>query len=251
MRIHYPNEVDDTANALTSSSAETDFPLSNIRDPRLSKKWRATGDTSEWVLIDAGSGNTINPTSAAILAHNISSGATVIKIQGNATDSWGSPTIDESFTYSAGTMIHYFTGSALRYWRFAIEDASNPDGYIEIGRLILGVFIQVTQPIQTAFPFQDLDTSSRQFAVTGEQYGNEGITYELYRWQFSRWDNAKKKEMQALFRDVKTIVPLLFVPNEDELARIDAVYGVFNTEIDYNHIVNFQWNASFSVREVK
>lgn len=250
MRIHSPNMIDDTDNTLTASSEVVELPAENIQDPRVSKQWRTTGDTDEYIVIDAGAGNTLTPSSAVVLGHNLTNASTV-KIQGNATDSWGSPTIDETFTYNAGTMIEYFTGSALRYWRFHFADSANPDTYIQIGRLILGVYVTVTEPIQTAFPFQDIDTSIRDFSVTGEEYGNIGITYELYRWNFSHWDNTKKKEMQTLFKEVKTVTPCLFVPNEDHLDKIDSVYGVFNTEIDYNHIVNFEWNASFAVREVK
>ena len=115
MRILWDNEFDKYT--ITANSEETGYPATNLnQDFTLAKKTRTTDDTAETWLIDAGVGNTIEMTCAAIGdGHNLTSGAT-IKFQGNATDSWGSPSIDEALTYAAGNIIKFFTGGSYRFW---------------------------------------------------------------------------------------------------------------------------------------
>lgn len=84
------------------------------------------------------------PDAVIVHGHNISSGATV-KIQGNATDSWGAPSVDETITYQAGTMFRYLTTTprSFRYWRLLITgDSANPDGWLEASEVFLGGYFE-------------------------------------------------------------------------------------------------------------
>ncbi len=180
MRILWSNLID--AYTLLASSAAPNLPAANLQDPRLSLPWRSTGDSDEWIKIDAGAGLTLNPNCAAIAGHNLTSGAT-IRIQGNATDAWGAPTIDEAITWRAGAMMHFFVGSALRFWRFRFQDAANPDGYIQIGRLSLGTYLQMPDielgpalPRKTSTVVTESPTG-QVYADLGVEWGEFGIVF--------------------------------------------------------------------------
>ncbi|HMA78882.1 MAG TPA: hypothetical protein VKP88_07200, partial [Candidatus Paceibacterota bacterium] len=117
-----------------------------LTDTRLSRRGRTLDVDGEWITFDFGSAVTADY--CAILAHNITSGATV-KIQANSSDSWAAPPVDETIDIDQvetgtvdDTILHNFTSSEYRYWRLYIDDDSNSDGYIEIGYIFIGEYTQ-------------------------------------------------------------------------------------------------------------
>lgn len=103
--------------------------------------WRSTGDSSESIIINLGSAQDIY--AFIIQDHNITSGATV-KLQANTSDSWTTPAYSNTFTTISDPLFLYLD-QEYQYWRVLVEDASNPDGYIEIGNLFLGSYLELEQ----------------------------------------------------------------------------------------------------------
>ena len=80
-----------------------------------------------------------------ILDHNFTSSAT-ITLEGNATDSWGSPSFSEAVTWASKKLGHYTSSlESYRYARVTVSDTSNSDGYIEIGTLFLGEYMELSR----------------------------------------------------------------------------------------------------------
>ena len=247
MRWFYDNEIDVATHTITANSEEASYPLTNLLDYQLTKHYRATGDTSEWVMIDAGAGNTITATFAAIAGHNISDGATTIKIQGNATNSWADPTVNESFTYSSGVMWKTFTSQSLRYWRYLIEDASNPDGYIRFGRLLLGTYFDLTNWAQAAFVRRIVDTSEIKRSATGQIYGDERIAYIEYDFDFPVLANTERVNLETMWETVKKVKPIVLVPNPTDTTLAPIYANISNFEI--SHIIAWLWQGSMTLTE--
>ena len=103
--------------------------------------WRATGDTSENLVIDLGSAQQV--TAFVLSDHNLTSGAS-IKLQGNAADVWGAPTYD-SGNITVQDPLYLYLDRTFQYWRVLIADAANPDGYIEAAGLFLGTYTTFAQ----------------------------------------------------------------------------------------------------------
>ena len=248
MRLIWDNEID--SYTITANSEATGYAVENIQDFQLTKVYRSTGDSDEWVKLDVGSGNTINPTVAGIVAHNLTNGGTY-KIQGNATDSWVSPTVDETITHASGIMLEFFSGSALRYWRFHFADASNPDEYIEVGRLFLATYLTPTDTAHTNFPYELMDTSSVQESITGQTFGDEGVVFRLYRFNFPYWDNTTRTNIKTMYEDVKTVKPIILVPDENDLTSLPPDYVRIDGSVTANHKIGYTWNGDMAFREVK
>lgn len=248
MRILWDNEYDLSGNTITANSESSVYGLSNLDDYQLVKVYRSTGDSAEWVKIDAGAGNTITATCAAICSHNLTSGAT-IKIQGHTADSWVTPDVDESFTHDDGNMVKTFSSAAKRYWRFSFADGSNPDGYIEIGRLFLGTYLTLDDPY-TDFPYEILDTSIVDESITGQSFGDEGITRRSYSFNWNHWTNTEKANIITMFEDVKTVKPVIIVPDPDNTDKLVIDY-VRITELSVKHWYNYAWNGRINFVEVK
>lgn len=162
--IGYPNRIDSAT--LSGGSWVSTLPQSNIKDRRLSKLARTTSAGVSFT-IDLGSAKTVGI--LAIAAHNFSSSAT-IRLEGDDASGFS------SLNYDSGTISAYPTGAipqelleweddnfwlgtissqaiagyrapfilvipakpVLRYWRITISDASNSDGYTQMGRVFIG-----------------------------------------------------------------------------------------------------------------
>lgn len=249
MRLLWDNELD--KKTLTFSSEADGYPGANIQDIRLIRAWRSTGDTSEWVKFDAGEGKTINPNYAAIAAHNLTAGAT-IKIQGNASDAWEDPTVDESFVYDPDIMVRAFTGQALRFWRFLFEDAANPEGYIETGRLYLGGSLQLPG-IEPSYDIPPRTTSRRAVSRSGQSYGNRGYVYLAPGFTFPFLTDTERQNIDAMWREVENIDPVFLLIWENSLDVVGPLYVVIDqTGMPFKRTgdINFAWQLIINFREV-
>jgi len=246
MRIFWKNELDKYT--LSANSEEGYYPVANVQDYQLAKVYRSTDDTAEWVKVDAGSGNTITATGACILGHNLTNGGTY-KIQGNATDSWGSPSLDETFSYDSDIMIETFDSAEYRFWRFSLADDSNPDTHLEIGRLFLGTYLEFADQPSKDFPLSYEDTSSVEYSITGQAFGDEGIIYKLYNFKYPYWTDTVRKNVVTMIEDIKLVKPVILVPDENNTDKLVPVYAKLNDNLSLNHLVAYAWNGILSWRE--
>jgi hypothetical protein len=94
------------------------------------------------VTVDCGAAQDVS--ALAIVTHNLTSSATVTLYADS--DSGFSPA-DQTlgpYAMTADTpYVLYFATLAYRYWRVAIADATNPDGYMEIDTLFLGDYTEL------------------------------------------------------------------------------------------------------------
>jgi len=163
-RILYNAASDLPSAVITSSSQGASNTDDNAVDDRVGKVWRTDSDTAEWLKFD------LVVTSkkvdcVALLNHNLTSGATVT-FEGHSADSWGSPTVEETLTVATDAdgnvidrIVHYFTQDNLRWWRVVIDDGSNSDTYIQIGRVIFGEYYQVTRDLSADMRVERVDPS--------------------------------------------------------------------------------------------
>ena len=158
---------------LTANSSTVNYPVTNVLDSRLSRIFKTDASTTATIVFDALTAVKVD--SVVIANHNITSGGTY-KIQGNATDSWVAPTVDETITFASGNMTKQFTGGTLRYWRISIVNATNPDGFISIGRAWLGDSF-TTPDISPVVGHSRNSNSIKSISVSGNSYMDLGTIY--------------------------------------------------------------------------
>ena len=91
---------------------------------------------------------------------------------------WGHPSIF-SLTVDAETALLFpqpwvyvfSTAQTARYWLIEIDDPTNPDGYIELGRVILAPGYQPTYNMQYGAAVRVVDPSEVQRSYGGRVYG--------------------------------------------------------------------------------
>jgi hypothetical protein len=218
MTIVYTNHVDDAT--ITASSSASGFGTANLQDLRASRVWRSDGSTSITIVFDFGSA--VSFAGVGIAGHNFTSGATVT-LEWNSADSWGSPAGSQSVTVD-DTCVAAFTSVSYRYARLSVTDASNTDGYIEIGRVSVGAAI--TGPgISDNISIPRRSTTNRQLSRGRQPYIDPGVKYRSATITWPYITEAQRDDMVAVFdaADVKPVFLDFGVSSEPPMyATIDG-----------------------------
>jgi hypothetical protein len=131
---------------VTGAATSGTMTVGNLKAPQPRDRTRfssLTGMYCQWDLLAAhlitliwfGYSNASSAATVRTRAGNTSLAALLTSPSVDRTESfWCSPTLNTS----VWERRHYFkyteAGESYRYWRFDFEDASNPDGFLEIGR---------------------------------------------------------------------------------------------------------------------
>ena len=202
------------------------------------------------IFHDAGTGLTNNPTIAFIASHNLSSAA-IVKIQGNATADWTSPTVDETITYDADIMYEFITASGLRYWSILFDDEDNTDGYIQVGYAFIGTYLQATQGAARVFGETPDDKSTVMEGSTGQVIGASSVLVKEWNLNIPWWTDTMKTNFEAMYAVVRNYKPFLFILDEDNTTYFPPKY-VRITEYGFTHIMKLQaWSATINIKEAK
>jgi hypothetical protein len=137
-------------NVFASTEATGDFQAINLKSDIVEQVWRSTGRNSEWFQIDCGEGFVRLFDTIALINHNLTTGAVVrVKGYGAAYDAppgnWASVPVCATMTVPDGggeENLYWISptvpAASFRYYRVEIQDPTNPDGYIQIGRFVGG-----------------------------------------------------------------------------------------------------------------
>lgn len=114
-----------------------------------------------------------------IFDHNLTSAATI-------TLKGVEPTLfNEAVPWVDDKIIHYLSvATTKRYWHLEITDAANPDGYIDIGEIFLGSYMELSKTYSMGFSkgFELLYDSNRTpYGVTKKRFYNRqrSFTYNF------------------------------------------------------------------------
>lgn len=126
----------------SSTAAGDDFGAKNLNTDIVEQVFRSV-NTAVTLTCDTGISQGTTLDTIAILGHNLTSSA-VVQVQGDKSSSFASPDVVFNLQVEVGNMYYiapsFPTGveNQNRYWRFIINDHTNPDGYVQIGTLVFG-----------------------------------------------------------------------------------------------------------------
>ena len=247
MRLLYINKTKGVT--LTPSSENPNYPIGNLQDSRLSRHFRFTGDTAENIVISNGGVSKISASYVAVLGHNLTAAA-VVKIEGNDLDAWGAPAFTATITWSADIMLKDFTEAEYFYWRFTFVDAANPNTYIKVGLLYLGTYYQVLQGFEKNFNNQLVNTDISHFSDSGQSYSRKGINFRVYKFSFTWWEDAVKRQVETIVKSVGKSDPFIALLDELNFVAMPALYCKIEAEPEYNNIIAYIWQSGITLREV-
>ncbi len=147
----------------------------------------------------------------------------VARIMANDTNDWTAPALSETFDWGAGPMMVFFASTSKRFWRFQIDDSANPDGYLQIGRLGLGEYLQMP-PIEPGAELPEVTTSQPSTSISGQVFGNDGQILLAPAFSLPIISQAERLQIREMFAEVKNIRPVFLAVWEESLDIQEAVY---------------------------
>ena len=225
---------------ITASSENPNLTFSDaLTDRTLARVGRTASVSAQWVKLSFSSA--VDVDTVAIFGNNFTSGATV-KIQGNATDSWGSPSIDQALTFTkdgrksnnlgrdVGVWTHQFSSTeSYQYWRIYVDDSSNTDGYLDIGFLFLDENYDFPGMSVNQI-FKRETTSEPAFTTSQQIIGLKRTQYNGASFNFPLVTEAEKTTIDTFFNKSDIVIPFCMFVWEDSLSIQRPLY-VVNTKL--------------------
>lgn len=243
MRFMNQNLCTADATVITASSANTNFPASNLKHPFRSKRWRSTNVTSENVVFDL---VTTEPIDSVAIYWSKEDGiklsnSAVVTIQANATNVWTSPAVNQVLTIDNVYMMtsHYFTTDQnYRYWRVLITDPGNPYGYVELGVVWLGKALAIPNA-KNGFKYSLVDKSKLSQTDFGHVYADKYPLMASITFGYNFLEYAEICILENAFRQNGGTDPVLVILDADEVvfARNQyAIYGLMKPSMESTHL---------------
>lgn len=246
MRIIYNNRWD--AYTLTESSEDSSYPAENTQDIRLAKPWRTGTASAATIDLDAGTGITITADCAAIIEHNLGSAAT-LSIQASTAATFTPVALSANMTWRDGPIVVYFTAGTYRYWRINISDTSNPDGYYEIGRIMLSEYMQVDPSSMVEFPEEHIRNDRVAFSRSNQLYADEGVGWKQLHYRFEYASNSAKTLVETMWNANGKYTPLLIMNYNTTFTVIEPLYCSIVEDITFRHRKYDEWDYDLVLRE--
>ena len=221
-------------------SAEAAGKLLYLDDLRVIPESRITID-----LYDADA-----PQFAALKGHNLSDDATVY-VQANTSADWASPPVSEEITVQELMLLFLANATAYRFWSFVFyDDDENEDGYIEIGWAALGDWLTCqTGPLVSRSREYD-DKSVATELPSGAVIGMISTKLEGTDYETPPWTKENAAAFDAMYEEVRTVKPFVFLLTEDDLTAVEPLYARFEQPIERTHDQNTnRYSFKFRLKE--
>jgi hypothetical protein len=247
--LGYTNLVDSVT--LSGGSWRADFPRTNLQDRALGVVARSTtaAPADSRIVLDHGAAGA-TPRVVAIVAHNLSSVATVTISRGtspgasdiyagSAQAAWVLPADVPRDGAAFAVTITLPAGVAARYTTIDISDAANAAGYVQIGRLFVGSLfapeIGADCRQLTSDWMPSLDTVER--TETGADWVWRRRQLRKAAWAWTAMSGAEADALHEITRTHGTAAEVLYVPDVSDRMRTQ-LYGCLGllrelTKIEY------------------
>ena len=200
------------------------------------------------LILDLNYLNKLTVDSAAILNHNLSADAT-IKIQGNDFDSWNGPPLDTTMTWREDTIVTYMSSASYPFWRFYITNQNVDDGYFEVGRFMLGEYLQVDPSSLVEFPEKHPRNDRQAFSKSNQLYADQGSGWRELKYKFVNSPDTMKDKIETMWDANGKHTPLLLLNYDTKFTIIPPLYCVITKDITFDHLLHDKWGYNFDLRE--
>lgn len=240
---------------LTPSTVNAQYPVSNLKNDFRTKVWRSTSN-SDNLVIDLGSTEDID---SICVSPNWQDGfgVTAITIQGNATDSWGSPAFSEAMTLDTtfGHAISVFSSTqSYRFWRLVVTSTL---GYCELANIYIGAKTELTtNGVGYNWSYSNKDLVRSESTIYGQEYFDDyGTRKELSGLSFEVMNPTEIDKIFEISDNCRTIKPfwVKFGTGTQLLNDDDRVWGMYKLtgEPSFTNFTSGFYNVSLGVREQK
>lgn len=247
MRIAYTNLIDATAATITETSEDVNYPVENVQDQRLAKVYHTAAVTTQTVIIDLGA--TAQVTMGAIIGHNISAAASTITVAGGDTASVFATA--ESLTHDAGMILKFFSAQNHRYWQFVVDDQTNPDGYISIGRLWVGEYITVDPSSVVDFRVIKKRSDTVVYGKHRQKFADPGVGWRRFEMDFPESSASMVTAIETMYDTVGEHSSFIFANFDSDRtwSIVEPCYVSIDGEIAFTNRGGYRATYSLAMEE--
>lgn len=241
----------------TASTADSEFPVENLRDPLRSKVWRTTSVSSQSVIVDLQTTEDVDSFGVFFRANQPIrlTGSPTIRIEGNPSTDFSSPLFSATVTLDDDSqVISHFetTAQSYRYWRLFIDDPGNPYGGLEISKFVVGK-AEKFDGAARGFKWGTIDPSRIQRTPFGQQYSDilpvrKTFAFELPVESFANFERAIEF-YEAVGKTESFMVAL--DPEESVWGEKDRflMWGNFASDFEATDVASVYFTMPFAIEE--
>jgi len=187
--------------------------------------------TNEYLIANLGSAKGIR--AFFVKYHNIQSGASINLIQGNASNSWGAPSLSRAVTYGSDIMGYIWSSNQThQWWRHVFCDKDNPDYHLYEGRVFLGPGFQpVTNFLSKSRVSTSVDPSIIKRSEGGQKSTIQLNDYGIWSYRFKVKGSSEVSNFQTMLDTVKKSKAFWICENPDN----------FPAKTYYCQITDYEW----------
>jgi hypothetical protein len=252
-RLLWDNKTLDSGVTITSSAEATGYQDDYVSNRARWKKWRSSTTTGDqWLKYDLGSSQTLKAIFLVNYTAHTSGGT--IKVQANATDSWGSPTVDETLSLPSldltGVVGAFFSSQSLQWVRVYFTNVGAVNEYVEVGLTFAGDYLEPGDTIFHRFPFRRVDPSVVVHAQDGQEEVQTRSKFHQFSGEFQYRGDTEKDSFAQMFDTVGGALPIFFIL---DTADVDLqFYGRIERELALYHqnmAGSNDWSIPFNFTE--
>ena len=216
----------DSWSITVGAAAPGDFGVNNLNTDIVEQCFRSQGTSNVTLVCDTVIGSYVD--TIGILNHNLRVSG-LIQVEGSNSPSFTN-TVSFNLVPDGTSNIIWVAPTiplqSYRYWRFAISDSGNPDGYLQIGSIVFGSasIFQGENVVDTIIKsqkhFADKVTTEGFTAVSNDRALKNGVSLEFRSLSYDRENYAMLKQ---IFEYCRTTLKALWIPTP----RTPTRFGVF------------------------
>lgn len=238
-----------------TSTAAGDHNKKNLTTTPLRETWRSTDASTQEIVLQANDTDVI-PNVFALLNHNLSENA-IVHLYGNNSNSWATPTFSTTILWNKKHMCYVADiGTAFQYYKVKIQDAGNPCGYIEVGKIVAGLSftLSVNEDMADDFGIKTEDLAYRMqtegfFRASNERVKIQTMTLQFPKLQTVPGSDTNYQGLLELADEVGETFPFLtIVDPSDPYFRV--LWGQFSKIPTESYTTNRYVSLSCEIEEV-
>jgi len=234
--------------SVSADNENTLFPAINTQNRWYTKTWRTTDASGEHALV-CDRGSAVKGVKVVVIKFTNFTSSAVVRLQANDYKNWTNPPVNVLLAPHADVMVYRFsTEQNYQFWRIAITDTTNPDGFYEVGYVFLGPETTLSRNVNYGFSLAYNDNSSGGVNEGGLAGGVIKPKLVRLTYQYSYLTDVDKAEMDRFYRYSGFLRYFFFV--EDDNSLMSSTFLCRITDFRLTFVFNNMWNLNFTVEKV-
>lgn len=252
LKFLYTNKFD-TATIVTTSSATAALLSTNVQNPFIKKVWRTTGISQQFLVFDMASASQV--TMFTFFKNNFTTSA-VITLRAHASNlstwaGWASSTFSQTITNWDQVSGYASLNQTFRYWFLGIDDPTNTNGFLELGRVFGGVSVSPSYNINENFTEGIIDTSLVSDSEGNHPYSVEREKVKTFDFQFLDLSTGDQVLLRSYFDAVGKTEPHVIAIDPEENPVAFTRYGLITSDWSMGFVENNKAGVAFSFKEIR